>query len=371
MIKRSDFKKTLLWKEIDQKNELLIFDEVYSYEGQSGTNDLKMGNGREYTPTSGEKIYFMPGCTVPRTKIKGYCEKHKISVVKSADKADILFFGPKTVKELLKEYYMIKVKKEAFRREINKLYAPGSNKYVDLNNKIDDCESDWILVNSHLTYAIRGGHYYYNNAYNWTTIKTEVTSDEYISGHMFVVPDDNKMTFLEKILNKGSSFIEQDCILKDINDTIMDRDMYISLAKMLKSSEDSNHIVAMEVMANCDYEKSAVYLLLLLKDYGRTIARVRSRTYVNFQSMLNFFGLRTSYTYVTLDNIVRILFCKELLTPENTDILMPLAKGELGDSANTTYFKVATVELVTPEPGVEDEEEEELEEEEVEEDENS
>ena len=60
----------------------------------------------------------------------------------------------------------------------------------------------------------------------------------------------------------------QNNILRLINDSvILNNDSYDELTKILDSNDDHNIKLAMELIANCDYEKSAVYILLLFKYY--------------------------------------------------------------------------------------------------------
>ncbi len=61
---------------------------------------------------------------------------------------------------------------------------------------------------------------------------------------------------------------------------------------MFKSSDKDNHIMAMEIMANSNYVESALYLLLLLEEYGHRIADCNTKNHVNFKSMVSYFGLR-------------------------------------------------------------------------------
>ena len=55
----------------------------------------------EYTPNKGDKLFFLPGCTVPRFKMKTFCEKYKTAMVKYKESATALFVGPDSFKDMV------------------------------------------------------------------------------------------------------------------------------------------------------------------------------------------------------------------------------------------------------------------------------
>jgi hypothetical protein len=84
---------------------------------------------------------------------------------------------------------------------------------------------------------------------------------------------------------------------------------------MFESSDSDNHILAMEIMANAHYEKSVLYLQMLLSDYNYQISNSHTKNHVNFKSMLSYFdwaprnlGTRSA------EQIIKIIDEKGLLT---------------------------------------------------------
>jgi hypothetical protein len=87
----------------------------------------------------------------------------------------------------------------------------------------------------------------------------------------------------------------QDDLLKILNqDVVIDTEMYKQLNSMLENGETSNVKIAMEIMANSDYEKSAPYLLLLFMNHGYRIWDSGFRNHVNF--LFCFFICRCYYS---------------------------------------------------------------------------
>jgi hypothetical protein len=84
---------------------------------------------------------------------------------------------------------------------------------------------------------------------------------------------------------------------------------------MFESSDSDNHILAMEIMANSHYEKSILYLQMLLSNYYYQISNSHTRNHVNFKSMLSYFNWATrSLGSRSAEQIVSIIDEKGLLT---------------------------------------------------------
>jgi len=60
---------------------------------------------------------------------------------------------------------------------------------------------------------------------------------------------------------------------------------------MFNSSDDSNIVLAMEIMANSNYEESIINNYKLLKENLNKIGRQKESSHRNFQSLLMFYGL--------------------------------------------------------------------------------
>ena len=73
---------------------------------------------------------------------------------------------------------------------------------------------------------------------------------------------------------------------------VIDEQKYAELRLMANSSDAENIILVMELISNANFEKSFVYLLLLLKEFNSQIkARRKEIGHVNFKALLNFLDL--------------------------------------------------------------------------------
>jgi vesicle coat complex subunit len=100
----------------------------------------------------------------------------------------------------------------------------------------------------------------------------------------------------------------------------------------------------MESMANCNYLKSAVYLLLLMKEHRRHMANSDMKNHINFKSLLKFFDVNINYSEVSYDDIVYKLIDKNIMTYENMALILPEAIEYVNDHGDSTYFKMTNVE---------------------------
>jgi hypothetical protein len=115
----------------------------------------------------------------------------------------------------------------------------------------------------------------------------------------------------------------QNEILRRLNSgAVMDEKQYEGARQLLNSKDMENTKLAIEIMANCDFEKSSVYLLLLIRDFGHKIFNCPNRTHVNFKSLLKFFNI-TNLRGVHLDDIMSTLIDLKLLNQANLNRLEP------------------------------------------------
>jgi hypothetical protein len=127
-------------------------------------------------------------------------------------------------------------------------------------------------------------------------------------------------------------------------------EVYTQLREMFKSSDRDNHIMAMEIMANSNYVESALYLLMLLEEYGHRIADCNTKNHVNFKSMVSYFGLRVrDVDCLDPDDVSKKLTSLGLLTTEWLNILLESRLNWfITNIARSSTFNVASI-VPTPE----------------------
>ena len=337
------FKKQIYITSIDKKsidfkvNWVLPYDQL-----ERGAINELLAVDTSYKLSSADKIYFMPGCVVPRFKVKQYCESTGLSVSKTIDNANIIIKGDGSESEIVDDdslYYRLPTKKFAsfikknfdftehpFVKALFDLLAdPDLYPFVSLSgwstsNTLKDCEE-------------------------WDHVLSDV--DIMSSNHRVWKSTERSLNDLDKIIASGKTILHEDVVLQIIGETtIMDKEMYDELNKMFDSHDVNNHVLAMEVMANCNFEKSALYLLSLFKKNRNSISSRTERNHVNFKSLCKFFGVKPG-EYLSLDSVIEIAKNKNLITKEEIPTLMYLAKEELEEDLRqqTDHFNIGEISI--------------------------
>lgn len=283
-----------------------------------------------YTPKKNDKIYFIPGTTIPRFKIKDFCEAYKVSIVKYKDKADVCFIGPDSYKELLYEANHNSFRKSdmvSYFENNLRLTMEGRDKFL---KDLKDTDSTVVTVYYVATDGLKKG------------ILGQVFDKEgsYIYNAYF---KDKKSYEAFVTIQNSNNIYDQKEILSKLNTIVMDEANYVSIQRMLKSSDKNNLKLGMETMANCDYQKSAVYLLLLLKEFGEQIYYASSFHHVNFKALLKFFDI-SNVRGICNDDIIKALIDTKLLNQTNLDKIAPFVMDKANDRTGTVYFTVKGLE---------------------------
>jgi hypothetical protein len=128
--------------------------------------------------------------------------------------------------------------------------------------------------------------------------------------------------------------------------TVIDYDVYKQLKSMFESSDDDNHILAMEIMANSHYEKSVLYLLMLISDFSHKISNTHTKNHVNFKSMLAYFNwIPRNISSQSADDIIKIIDGKGLLTLDMIKILYKEYTDDI--HRNIAYDEVFEIKEIT------------------------
>jgi hypothetical protein len=83
----------------------------------------------------------------------------------------------------------------------------------------------------------------------------------------------------------------------------MEHENYVFIDQLLSSSDPGNIELGLTLMANCNFEGSQHYLLILLDSYYGQHRYVKYTHSVAFKSLLDFMNF-SRYTNVTLDTIL-------------------------------------------------------------------
>ena len=255
-----------------------------------------------------DKLYIDRKCSVPRSKLKESLSHLNIKTVTDYTKADWLiisndFFDDKST--VLRGLRLLP--KEMIPDIISKLKKHNYNANKDFIKVLESCEHDVLLAYS--SYILLDGF---------------INDDSMQRYKYYINPND----IVQYVINNSNKVVHESDVIKLTNSAIvMTNELYKSMCKMFDSNDDGNITLAMETMANCSHDQSALYILLLIKDYGHLMRMSNTKSHVNFKSLMKYYDFDTyDLERQTIDTIVKILQTKNLLTEESITTLLPLAK---------------------------------------------
>ena len=299
----------------------------------------------EYIPMKGDKLYFLPGVNIPRIKLKDLATKFGIRTVRDVSEATILFGSSKTKDKMTGYTWKYKIPTtlvqlffETYKNDMD------DYQYSKLENALEFYTEEYILTDWSTARNFTDNDLPQWNSYSQQPQYTDYHSKSRSSSEH--VHEVNKEYIHLYELIKGREIIDESCLLDQLNGddaVIIDADMFTQLTTMFNSSDDDNHILAMEIMANSKYKESLLYIEMLFKNHSYTIGQSNSKNHVNFKSLLSYLGKANRYIDTSLDDIMESLISKKVLTKDKVDILLENYSEEIKNRGDSTYFKVQTI----------------------------
>ena len=302
-------------------------------------------NQNGYTPMKGDKLYFLPGVNIPRIKLKDLATKFGIRTVRDVSEANVIFGSSKTKDKMTGYTWKYKIPTtlvqlffETYKNDMD------DYQFSKIDNALEFYTEEYILT-------------------DWSTARNFTDNDlpqwnSYSQQPQFLSFNSSRNTSSEHVheinkdyinlygLIKGREIIDESCLLDQLNGddaVIIDADMFTQLSTMFNSSDDDNHILAMEIMANSKYKESLLYIEMIFKNHAYTIGQSSSKNHVNFKSLLSYLNKNNRYIDTSLDDIMDSLISKKVLTKDKVDILLENYSEEIKNRGDSTYFKVQTI----------------------------
>jgi hypothetical protein len=286
-------------------------------------------NSKGYVPTKGDTIYLLPGVNIPRMKLKDLALNLGIRVVRDPAKATVVFSGKSSVGKVTTSTWY---------------YFADANTILENVNKL--CNDDYYIEKLETAIASTGSE---RVCSNWSDMRNTLCNgnmDIYESQYFYGIEPDYLDTY--NAIQGKSIYCESELITNINGDdsTVIDYEVYQQLKSMFQSSDDDNHVLAMEIMANSHYEKSVLYLLMLISDFSNIISNTHTRNHVNFKSMLAYFNwVPRQVGSQDADDIIKIIDGKGLLTLDMIKILYKEYTGDI--HRNIAYDQVFEIKEIT------------------------
>lgn len=314
----------------------------------TGVENLIKLDSSDYVVRPGDKFYFLPGVNIPRIKLKDLTLKYGVRVVRDVKDATVVFGGESTGHKISYRTHLYKIPITLIKsfldlsrskmdvRDISKLetaleYYDKDVFYCDYSTKRIILDDEWPFFKMAIINPV------------YETLKT-YGEDVNNSNWVTVVDEEGSIKILKKI--SGLNVKHESTLLNILNgdDAVtIDEEIFGNLTEMLRSTDDDNIVLAMEIMANCNYKESLMYLEILFKENSYNLSRVGAKNHVNFKSLLSYLGKSTSNMSTNIDMIILSLLKKKVIDEQKLDYIINRYNDEITRMGNSNMLKVKTV----------------------------
>jgi hypothetical protein len=291
-----------------------------------------------YVPTKGDKLYFLPGVNIPRVKMKDLTMEHGIKSVRNIDEATHIFAGRSTTHKITSNNWYYRMSTDHFKQMFETVKDKMDMHYVqNVETALEFYQEECVYMDYSSSSEIR-------NEYPFLEArKIEGLVASINNSRTFYAVDDNYRDYFPAVTTL--TIYDEAELLKYINGpdaVIIDSVMFEQLSDMFNSSDNDNHILAMEIMANSNYIDSLLYLELLFKEHSGGMYHCHTKKHVNFKSLLGYLN-KDSYMSTNIDDIMKSLIDKGVLDTEKINVIMDRYAYEIEDHGSTDFFKVKSV----------------------------
>jgi len=305
-----------------------------------GGKDLFTNITEGYEPVQKDKLFFGKAVTIPRVKLKNLTKDYKIKATTKVEDATAIFVSNNAFSKYTEDVWNYKVTTEAFKSFIEEAVNHGviDDYYVEkVKDALEFYTNEFIAIPYHTRVLLEHQNipFHIKNGTSFSSQRMYYISDTYFASY-------------NEILNATCPVYNESDLLKYLNgdDALaIEENMYDSLCEMFESSDRDNHTMAMEIMANSNFEGSLLYLCLLFHEYSSRIQESRTKSHVNFKSLLAMMDIRGGYFYLSVDDIMEKLKDNNQLTKENVDVVLKKLGEKITGNGDTKYFRVKTISL--------------------------
>ena len=276
-------------------------DAAYFYKNKAVTKleyepaDIpKLPIKKEYSPSPGDVLYIGVGCNIPRIKLRDLLLNNYAKTTNDITKATHIFVDT-TFQKMVKSTWLHTVSKNQLVQFVELLAKEelDSDEVEDITDVIKDLPGDeQINVDNGTKYHIENRSCSLFNGVN--KIIPNVGSRNSYANYVDLEHEDN----WRHIMSNLDKVYDYKCLISHINadDSItITEEVFQQLSSMFESKDTDNHILAMEIMANCNYIESLMYIEILFTDYGHKINDCSTKRHVNFKSLVDFLDKNLNY----------------------------------------------------------------------------
>lgn len=249
---------------------------------------------------AGDKVYIMPGVTIPRYKIRETGKDIGFDIVRSRTKATKVVYNKKQViDEMIDKRSEMGIKTADLKKVLDFYYMqmpelddPDIGVHITL---------DWSIFRVLTTIHSHNAGYSLDNTHYYTYRFKEDTYEELIN---------------DLIANPKTLISDKDVMKQCNGSQPLNAESYNRLVSMFSSHQ--NQEIALELLCNCDYDQSMVYILKLLSRFN--FRGMPGTNHVNYKAFRNYMSthwqIDPNYYSGDIIDIIRRLAEKDKLKRE-------------------------------------------------------
>jgi len=314
-------------------------------------------NGKKYIPKAKDKLYFFPGCDVPRFKARDWASKNDIFITIKPESATAMFGHSASSLRCLSYDKMLQVERQTVIDWLDINYDLEDGNVKNIHKDISESTAKFVYLSRDYC-GYRGK--YLTDAYenDGTTRLKESVEAGFKKGlrdiQKNVIPHYNNVTYVKDSAWKNLTLLasqpdvyDQADIISVINENapVIDPNMYENLRNMFNSETKTDQSLALEVLCNCNLQQSLHYVMLLIQEFHNKIYHMNESKHVNFKSLLEFVGLSRGNMHITEDTMMTCLMDKEMLTMQVVTELAEGVKARWKEKHDTRHFKICKITI--------------------------
>lgn len=306
------------------------------------------------------KVYINPSATLPRYKLRSLKDDYGVNIVRDPSKADTIVISKNELTEISdmsygRSYYskekVIEFLSMVTPNTVRRSYTENPGWYARTFISQVTEEKSYSTVQEIIT-ALKALpediSIIHISSNNLIPLLENIQGDiETIGGHYLHT---FKKSDIDKLINsfKDKRVYTDNAIESLLGSGALDHESYEMIDKLFRTNDRANIDLAFTMMANCSFESSKPYLMLLLSDH---FSLHRDKPYVKsvaFKSLLNFMDFSRWSSYTNDDVLFAAEKCDQL-TEELKAIMLKRYLDDVRSVFNrSAWFKITGYELKAP-----------------------
>jgi len=307
-------------------------------------------------PNTLGKLFFTKSASVPRYKVREVKDKYNLSVIRDPRKADTIVISKNEVKENIQHSWgSYMYLRNEVKEVLEKLYDASSTllnnvsmRYASYHVEIlknKDLVKDAIDKVNNLPAGIDYVSFSYGCRDKFERVATGLNCILYHKANVKII---EPAAYEGMMSYKGKNVITDSALQSILGSSGMEHENYVFIDQLLSSHDPGNIELGLTLMANCNFEESQHYLLILLGDHYNKHRHVKYCHSVAFKSLMDFMDFNR-YSSVTLDSILEKADSVGKLNDDILNLVRDRATEDIQRSIrNYRWIKVTGIKIEKP-----------------------